>query len=167
MFSEAAASGNGGTAGAGEVVAIGAGDALDDTEFAQAGEVSGEGGGGARGEQWQEIGAAKAGDVEGGTLQGGKQGLFGVAEEIETSEGAAVDGTGLGDTVEGADASGLGLRRPDCLSEAGQREEQKAALIAQSRRNCHPSQNWSFPRAGQDWCRPEATIRDHPQSPGG
>ena len=106
MFSEAAASGNGGTAGAGEVVAIGAGDALDDTKLAQAGEVSGEGCGGARGEQWQQIGAAKAGDVEGGTLQGGKQGLFGVAEEIETSEGAAVDGTRLGETVERSDAGG-------------------------------------------------------------
>src|SRR5262249_57212317 len=50
--------------------------------------------------------AAKAGDVEGGTLQGGKQGLFGVAEEIETSEGAAVDGTRLGETVERSDAGG-------------------------------------------------------------
>src|SRR5215813_2762508 len=47
-----------------------------------------------------------AGDVEGGTLQGGKQGLFGVAEEIETSEGAAVDGTRLGETVERSDAGG-------------------------------------------------------------
>ena len=92
MFSEAAASGNSGMAGAGEVVAIGAGDPLDDAELAQAGEVSGERCGGARGEPWQEIGAAKAGDVEGGTLQGRKQGLFGVAEEIETSEGAAVGG---------------------------------------------------------------------------
>ena len=64
MFSEAAASGNGGTAGAGEVVAIGAGDPLDDTELAQAGEVSGEGCGGARGEQWQEIGAANEVDPE-------------------------------------------------------------------------------------------------------
>src|SRR5262249_46276901 len=60
----------------------------------------------AQGEQWQEIGAAKAGDVEGGTLQGGKQGLFGVAEEIETSEGEGVDGTRLGETVERSDAGG-------------------------------------------------------------
>ena len=106
VFSEAAASGNGGTAGAGEVVPIGAGDALDDAELAQAGEVSGEGCGGARVEQWHEIGASKAGDVEGGTLQGCKQGLFGVAEEIETFESAAVDGTRLSETVERADAGG-------------------------------------------------------------
>ena len=68
--------------------------------------MSGEGCGRARIEQWQEVGAAKAGDVEGGTLQGCKQGLFGVAEEIETSEGAAVDGTRLGETDERADAGG-------------------------------------------------------------
>ena len=37
VFSEAAASGNGGTAGAGEVIAIGASDALDDAELAEAG----------------------------------------------------------------------------------------------------------------------------------
>ena len=46
------ASGDGGTAGAGEVVTIGAGDALDDAELAQAGEVSGEGCGRALGEEW-------------------------------------------------------------------------------------------------------------------
>ena len=106
VFSEAAASGNSGTAGAGEVVEIGAGDPLDDAELAQAGEVSGERCGGARGEPWQEISAAKAGDVEGGTLQGGKQGLFSAAEEVETSDGAAVVGARLGETVERSDAGG-------------------------------------------------------------
>ena len=70
MLSEAAASRDGGAAGAGEVVAIGAGDALDDGELAQAGEVPGEGGGGAWGEQRQEVGAAEAGNIEGRTLQG-------------------------------------------------------------------------------------------------
>jgi hypothetical protein len=37
-------------------------------------------------------------------LKGGKQGLLSAAEEVETSEAAAVDGTGLGETVERADA---------------------------------------------------------------
>ena len=41
MFSEATASRNGGAAGTGEVVAIGGGDAFDDAELAQAGEVAG------------------------------------------------------------------------------------------------------------------------------
>ena len=34
--------------------------------------VSGEGGGRAAGEEWQQVGAAEAGDVEGRTLYGGK-----------------------------------------------------------------------------------------------
>ena len=45
MFSEAAASRDGGAGGAGEIVAIGGGDTFDDAELAQAGEASGEGGG--------------------------------------------------------------------------------------------------------------------------
>ena len=39
-------------------------------------------------------------------MKGGKQGLFSAAEEVETSEAATVDGTGLGETVERADAGG-------------------------------------------------------------
>ena len=42
-MSEAAASGDGGASGAGEVVAISAGDTFNDAELAQAGEVSCEG----------------------------------------------------------------------------------------------------------------------------
>jgi hypothetical protein len=83
VFSEAAASGDGGAPGAGEVIAIGASDTFDDPELTQAGEVPGEGCGGALDEEWQEVGATKAGDVEGGTLKGGTQGLFSAAEEVE------------------------------------------------------------------------------------
>jgi len=104
VFSEAAASRDGGAASAGEVVAIGAGDAFDDVELAQPGEVSGEGGGRALGECWQEVGATEAGDIESGTLEGRKQGLFGVAEEVETPDGAAFDGARSGEAVERADA---------------------------------------------------------------
>src|SRR6516162_8512346 len=52
----------------------------------------------------QEVGAAEASDVEGGTLQGRQQGLFGAAEEVETPHSAAFDGAGLGETVERPDA---------------------------------------------------------------
>ena len=38
-------------------------------------------------------------------MQGGKQSLLGTAEEVEALDGAAVDGTGLGKTVERSDAS--------------------------------------------------------------
>ena len=57
MFGEAAASSNSGVASAGEVVAIGASDAFDDAELAQTGELSGEGGARALGEQRCEVGA--------------------------------------------------------------------------------------------------------------
>ena len=103
MFSEAAASRDGGASGAGEVVAIGGGDTVDDAELAQAGEASGEGGGRALGEEWEEVGAPEAGDIESGTLEGRKQGLFGVAEEVETPDAAAFDRVRLGETVERPD----------------------------------------------------------------
>ena len=57
------------------------------------------------GEEWQEVGAAEAGDVVGGALQSGKQGLFSAAEEVETPDGAAFDEARLGETVERSDAS--------------------------------------------------------------
>ena len=69
MFGEAASGSDGGAASAGEIVAIGAGDAFDDAEVAQAGELPGEGGGRALGDERPEVGAAQAGDVEAGTLQ--------------------------------------------------------------------------------------------------
>jgi len=69
VLCEAATGSNGSTTSAGEVVAIGAGDAFDDAEVAQAGELPGEGGGRALGDERPEVGAAKAGDVEAGTLQ--------------------------------------------------------------------------------------------------
>ena len=51
MFGEAASGSDGGAASAGEVIAIGADDAFDDTELAQTGELSGEGGRRALGDQ--------------------------------------------------------------------------------------------------------------------
>ena len=66
--------------------------------------MSGEGGGRALGECRPEVGAAEAGDIESGTLEGRKQGLFGVAEEVEALDGAAVDQTRSGEAVERPDA---------------------------------------------------------------
>ncbi len=104
MFGEAAASSNGGAAGAGEVVAVGASDAFDDAELAQTSELSGESGGRVSGEQRPEVGAAQAGDVEAGTLQGREEALFGAAEKVEALEVAPFDRTRLGEPVERADA---------------------------------------------------------------
>jgi hypothetical protein len=83
VLGEAPAGSDGGAAGAGEIVTVGAGDAFNDPEVAQAGELSGQGGGRALGKQWQEVGAAEAGDVEARALQGGKQGLFNAAEKVQ------------------------------------------------------------------------------------
>ena len=55
-------------------------------------------------EQRQEVGAAEAGEVEGGALEGCEQSLFGAAEKVEPSDVAAVEGTGLGEAVKGANA---------------------------------------------------------------
>jgi hypothetical protein len=103
LFGQAAAGGDGGSSSTGEIVAVRAGDAFDDVQSAQAGELSGEGGGRALAEERQQIRAAEAGDVEGGTLQGREQGLLDAAEEVEPSDIAAVDGTWLGEAIEGAD----------------------------------------------------------------
>jgi len=100
VFGEAATGSDGGAASAGVIVAIGADDTLDDAKMAQTGELSGESGGRALAEEGQQIGAAEAGDIEAGTLQGGEQGLFGAAEKVEALEVAAVDWPGLGETVE-------------------------------------------------------------------
>src|SRR4029077_20317287 len=51
-----------------------------------------------------EVGAAQAGDVEAGTLQGREQALLDAAEKIEALEIAPFDGTRLGEPVERADA---------------------------------------------------------------
>ena len=64
VFGEAATGSDGGAASAGEVIAIDADDAFDDTELAQTGELSGEGGERALGEQGPEVGAAQTGDIE-------------------------------------------------------------------------------------------------------
>ena len=64
VFGEAAASSNGGTASAGEVVAVGASDTFDEAELAQTGELSREGGGRALGEERPQVGAAQTGDIE-------------------------------------------------------------------------------------------------------
>lgn len=53
-----------------------------------------------------QVSAAQAGDVKAGTLQGGEEGLFDAIEEIEAPDVAATDRTGLGETVERADAGG-------------------------------------------------------------
>ena len=122
MFGEAPAGSGGGAAGAGEIVTIGTGDALNDAEVAQTGELSGQGAGRAFGKQWQEVGAAKAGDVEARTLESGKQGLFNVAEKVQPFDGIAL----------------LSSRQRSLRSMTG--GPLRAASVIRSRRqSCHPT----------------------------
>ena len=74
MFGEAATGSDGGTASAGEIVAIGADDTFDDAKMAQTGELSGEGGRRGLAEERQQVGAEETSDVEAGTLQGRRAG---------------------------------------------------------------------------------------------
>jgi hypothetical protein len=132
VFSEAAACGDGSAAGAGEIVAIGAGDPFDDVELAEAGKVSGEGGGRALGEGWQEVGAAEAGNIESRALQGRQQGLFGVAEEVETPGGAAVDGARLGEAVECPDAGREVVQTGEVFEVAAVAAEQDVSEVGEA-----------------------------------
>jgi hypothetical protein len=107
-------------------------DAFDDVELAQTGEVSGEGGGRALGECWQEVGAAAAGDIESGALQGRKQGLFGAAEEVETPDGAAFDGARLGKTVECPDAGREVVKTGEVFEIAAVAAEQNVTEVGEA-----------------------------------
>jgi hypothetical protein len=66
----AAACGDGAAADAGDIIAIGSGDALDQAESAQARELAGDGGGGEGVEHWKEMGTADTSDVEARPLEG-------------------------------------------------------------------------------------------------
>jgi hypothetical protein len=102
---EAASCRDGGAAEAGEVVAIGASDALDHAEVAQAAQLSGQP---VRRElvveERAEIGAADAGDVDLGVLQSAQQGVFERIEEVDALDGLAVATPRSCQPVESSDA---------------------------------------------------------------
>src|SRR5207244_7859289 len=79
-----------------------------------------------------EVGAAEAGDVEAGTLQGRKQGLLGAAEKVETPEVAAIDGTGLGETVERPDAGREVVQTGEVLEVAAVATEQDRTQVVEA-----------------------------------
>ena len=94
--------------------------------------MSSEGGGRAAGEEWQQVGAAEAGDVEGRTLDGGKQGLFGATEEVETPDSAAFDGARLGETVEGPDAGNEVVQTGEVFEVAAVAAEQDVTEVGEA-----------------------------------
>src|SRR6516162_7036161 len=81
-------------ADAGQVIAIGTGDALDEAEGAQACELARDGGWGELVKDGKEVSAADTGDVEGRPLEGASQTLFCGVEEIDAFDSLAADGGG-------------------------------------------------------------------------
>src|ERR1700686_4876268 len=101
---EVAGCGDGGAAEAGEMVAVGAGDALDDANVAPAAKLPGQAVGRDLAEERGEIGAADAGDVELGILQGAQQGVFERIEEVDALDGLAIAAPRPCQPIEGFDA---------------------------------------------------------------
>ena len=85
QLSERAGGSNGGTAEPCEVVAVGASDTFDDSERAEATQLTGQGCRGEIGQQADQIGTAHAVDVELGPLQSAQQQLLGALEEVVSS----------------------------------------------------------------------------------
>jgi len=100
LLGEATACGQRATPNAGQVIAIGAGDALDQAEAAQACELAGDGRRREFVEDGKEMRAADTGDVEGRPLECAQETLFCGVEEIDAFDGLAADGTGLGEPIE-------------------------------------------------------------------
>ena len=105
-LSDAAESCGSGPAGAGEVVAISSGDALDHADVAQPAELAREPMSGRDRRGRQQVGAADAGDVGARILQSVQQGVVGRIEEVDPLDGPVVDGARLGEAVEGANPGG-------------------------------------------------------------
>lgn len=91
LLGESAGGGDGAATEAGQVVAIGASDFLDEAELAQAFEIAGDTGGGAIRQERLQIGAAHAADVERRALQGAQQRTLGLVEEVEAFDAMAID----------------------------------------------------------------------------
>ena len=89
LLGKAAASGDGGAAEAVKIIAVGTADALDQAEGAQAGELARYRGGRELVEDRKKVGAANAGDIEGGPLKSAQQPLFDGIKEIDAFDGLA------------------------------------------------------------------------------
>ena len=103
---EAGGGGDGRSADAGEVVAVGACDAFDDAELAEAEDPAGDGCRRERCERGHEVGPAHAGDIEGGALERLQEGVIERVEEIEAFDRLVADAMRPGEAIEGFEAAG-------------------------------------------------------------
>src|ERR1019366_5797246 len=90
------ASGDDQAAAAREVVAVGIGRALEQSEDAQAAQLPRQGGGRNSGQPPLQIATRQAMDVEGGALDGAQESLIVAIEEVEALAGAVAIGLGVG-----------------------------------------------------------------------
>ena len=100
LLGKAAAGGDSTAAEAGEIIAVGSADALDQAEGAQAGELARYCGGRELVEDREKVGAANAGDIERGPLKNAQQPLFDGIEEIDAFDGLAGHDARYGQTIE-------------------------------------------------------------------
>ena len=109
-FGNATGGGDGDAAEAGQVVAISAGDPLDQAKPADAIELSGES---SRARIWNEgnqVCPAHAPDVELRSLQGAEQRLFAALEEVQALDEAISVAPIFAQPIEGADAGAVEAR---------------------------------------------------------
>src|SRR6266403_1512562 len=124
--------GGGGTTDAGEVVAIGSGYALDETDVSQPAKLAREAMRGELVEQREQVGTADAGDVDPRVLQGMQQGVIGPVEEVDALDGLVIDRAGLGKAVEGPDTGGEVIERGEMRQVAAVAGEQDLAQVDQA-----------------------------------
>jgi hypothetical protein len=104
VLGEPAARGDCAAAETGEIIAVGTADALDQAEGTKAGELTRYRRGRELVEDRKKVGAANAGDIEGGPLKSAQQPLFDGIEEIDAFDGLAGHDARCGKTTEGSGA---------------------------------------------------------------
>ena len=107
QFRDGTGSGDGGAAEAGEIVAVGARDTLDEAEIPQAAQLARQGCRGKMGQQADQVGAAHAVDIELRPLQCAQQLLLGALEEVQSLDRAVCLALLLGQAIQSADAGGV------------------------------------------------------------
>src|ERR1700693_5872804 len=132
-FGDAAGRSDGGAAEAGQIVAIGAGDPLDQAKLTHAVELSGEGGGGQGRDQGSQVSPAQSTDIELRALQGAKQRLFASLEEVQSlDEAIAIVALILAEPIKGTSTGAVVVESGQILQISSAAAEHDLAEIDQA-----------------------------------
>src|SRR5947199_333181 len=131
-FGYGASCGDRGAAEAGRVVAIGAGDALDQAEPAHATDLPGESSRAQAGDKGSQICSAQSADVELRTLQGAEQCLLASLEEVQPFDQAIVIAAILAQPIEGANPGAVVVEGGQVQQVSSAAAEQDVAQINQA-----------------------------------